>query len=215
MRAKASGSCSRIHSSLGAVNPGSMRLPVQARRCASPRRSSTALHWDSQRPSFQSWAGRMQSPWASRATSPCICPARPTASIAPGSMRAASRAAATAWRVLRHQSSGSCSLHPDRGTTGRWSPCPTPHTIPSESTTSTLVALVPRSMPRTAIATPAPGTPAPGTAAAGGQCHRHQHRPGHRRQRRSAPPPSPQHGPADGVDLPPAPGTPIDAAGRR
>ena len=72
MRPYASGSCLRIHSSLGAVKPVSARLPVSAIRRSRPTRSSISAHSAAVRPSFQRIAGRITSLAASSATKPCI-----------------------------------------------------------------------------------------------------------------------------------------------
>ena len=105
----ASGSCSRSHSSFGAVKPVSARLPVSSTRRSKPTRRSISSHCAAVRWSFHRIAGRITRSAASSATSPCIWPLSPMPAIS--SQSSASSAAS----VARHQSSGSCSAQPGRG----------------------------------------------------------------------------------------------------
>src|SRR5437763_1680672 len=77
MRAKSSGSLARIHSSFGAVKPGSARLPVSSIRRERPIVASISLHSAAVRWSFQRIAGRSTRPGdgvlAAEARLPATC----------------------------------------------------------------------------------------------------------------------------------------------
>jgi len=102
MRAWTSGSWRASQRSLGAVKPGSARLPVSAMSSSRPTSCSISAHSAAVRPSFQRIAGRRTRSPASSATSPCICPVSPMPAIGP----ARRSCARTAWAPV-HQSSGS------------------------------------------------------------------------------------------------------------
>ncbi|MNX44017.1 hypothetical protein D3C86_744950 [compost metagenome] len=108
-RAKTSGSCSRTHSSLGAVKPGIARLPA-----ISPRRGTarvSASHCAPLRPSFQRMAGRSTSPAASSSVAPCIWPDRPMARTCASAFACVVRSSAMTASSACHHWAGACSDH--------------------------------------------------------------------------------------------------------
>ena len=94
------GSCLFIHSTFEDVNPACI---------AHPKRSPSSFASFADSTSHQSFAGRMTSHSASRATMPCCCPLTPTAAMALGSSPASSSAAFTATRTPSSHVDGSCS----------------------------------------------------------------------------------------------------------
>src|SRR6266545_3344793 len=105
-----SGSWSRTHTSLGAVNPVRASLPVIAISRSGPTAWRIASHSAPVRWSFHRMAGRSTSPARSSSTAPCICPVNPIATTSSPATPDDPRAAWMTAVAPFHQRRGSCSL---------------------------------------------------------------------------------------------------------
>ena len=143
IRRYTSGSCARSHSSFGAVNPVSARLPVSEISRSSPIVRSISAHSAAVRWSFHRIAGRSTRSSASSATSPCIWPESPIPAGGP----AAPRSSPSTRSLAVHQSSGSCSAHPGCGVESGYSTSARASTVPASSIATPLTAEVPTSSP--------------------------------------------------------------------
>ncbi len=98
--------------------------------------------------SFQSLAGRMGMPLASKGTHPCCWPDTPKETIFEGLICAAFNACNRAFSRASIQVWGSCSLAPGLSPSIiRWAWLPLPRTFPLKSTIRALVPWVPESTP--------------------------------------------------------------------
>ncbi len=130
------------------MKPVSARLPVSAISFSSPMVCSISSHSAWVRWSFQRIAGR--------SGLIVVRPARPArASARSGRCRPVRRrlrsACARTVSVARHQSSGSCSAQPGRGVDSGYSASTRARTSPSGSMATPLAALVPTSIPNSAV----------------------------------------------------------------
>ena len=119
------------------------------------------------RPSFQRMAGRIGRSEGPRSSAACIWPERPTASTPAISRGCSAESRPRAASTARHQSSGSCSDASGPGRLVASGSLARARTAWSSSTTTTLTADVPRSIPRKRLMRLRPPGPAvrPGSPA--------------------------------------------------
>ncbi len=141
-----SGSFSRTHRILPAVNPVRAGLPASSISFARPTFCSISAHCVAVRWSFHIIHGRSTLPASSSSTSPCICPVRPIPAMA--SLPVRERTCRMLVTVAFHQSSGFCSAQPGRGTCIGYSVVTSARTEPSGEIRTALLPDVPMSMPR-------------------------------------------------------------------
>src|SRR5665647_2891393 len=141
------GSCSIIHSILGAVKPGSARFPASSARVSLPTSRVMRSHWAEARWSHQIMQGATASRPASRRTEPCIWPETPTPRMSEARAPLLPTALLMAAAEAPHQSAGSCSAHPGRGVDVPYSSKADERTRPDESITPARAPVVPRSSP--------------------------------------------------------------------
>ncbi len=134
------------HSSLGAEQPGSARLPVSGR--ASVTIASSSTHSARARASVPSIAGRSSRSCLSSSVMPCVCPATPMPERRANPAGASARTRATASSVACHHSSGLCSRQPGCGAehASRTEASASVRSAPSHRTARTRP--MPRSIPR-------------------------------------------------------------------